>query len=92
MSPVRVAPRKRPCRRLDGVVAGLVPVGVVDGLEPVEVDEQQHDGRVVAAGAGQFLVDSIERGFPVQQAGQPVAGRDLVQSHPLALGLAYRLA
>ena len=72
--------RRRERRRQAGAeprqqrVAGRVPVGVVVGLEPVEVEHREHRGGVVGAlGDGPLEVD--QEPAPVAQAGQVVGQR-----------------
>ena len=60
-------------------VAGLVAVGVVDRLEPVEIDEQDGDGPAF----GQAVVEHLEHPGPVGQSGQAVVGGGVGQAvHP----------
>ena len=54
------------------LVAGGVPEAVVDGLELVEVDEQQPDRAGGAGLAGQRLPDALHQPGPVRQPGQRV--------------------
>ena len=54
------------------LVAGGVPEAVVDGLELVEVDEQQPDRAGGAGLAGQRLPDAFHQPRPVRQPGQRV--------------------
>ncbi len=53
-------------------VAGGVPPGVVDGLEPVEVEEQHRQGAAVAAGPVQFVVEVAQERDAGEQPGQRV--------------------
>jgi hypothetical protein len=55
-----------------GQVADGVAVQVVDGLEAVEVDEEDGQGAVVAATDGQGLVDPVVEQGPVGEAGEGV--------------------
>ena len=52
------------------LVAGRVAKGVVDALEPVEVDQRDRAGRSVAAGAGDLLVQHPHDAAAVIRAGQ----------------------
>jgi hypothetical protein len=61
---------------LQGLVAGLVAVGVVDFLEVVEVDEQRADHAV----ARQRLIERAQAAEAVVQAGQAVVGRHVDQA------------
>ena len=71
--------RVRLARRLDEprgdlaqqLVAVAVAEGVVDLLEPVEVDQHHGDVLVAACGAGERVLDPVVEQEPVRQAGQP---------------------
>ncbi len=43
----------------EGLVAGSVAVGVVDGLEVVDVDEKGREGAAVAVGAVEFAAETV---------------------------------
>ena len=60
------------CNSLQELVAHHVAEGVVDGLETVEVEEQQGDALAVAGGAGEGLFETIVEQGAVGQAGQGV--------------------
>jgi len=51
-----------------------VTQGIVDRLEIVEIDEQRRERHLVAAGANQRLIDTVEDQCPVRQPGQRVVG------------------
>ncbi len=76
-----------------GVSCG-VPPGVVDLLEPIEVDEEHGGAPTRAFRVGQRLVDAVHEERPVRQTGQCVVGgllgqrrlRVLQVGHPLRLG------
>ena len=78
-----------------GVARGM-PVGVVDLLEPVEIDEEHRGAPAGALRVRQGLLDAVDEQRPVRQAGQRVVRRLLGQrglrvlqvGHPLGLGLA----
>ncbi len=63
----------------------MVAVEVVDGLEAVEVDEEDGQGAVVAPAGGQGLIDAVVEQGPVGQAGQGVV-EGLVLAEPLQAG------
>ena len=68
--------------RRDGhqqVVTGLVPEGVVDVLEVVEVDVQRGPDGAVASVASEQLFDAIHDQRPVRQLGQRVVQRLMTQ-------------
>ncbi len=67
---------------LEDLVAGVVAQRVVDVLEVVEVDEQRGHRSVLAPGADEHLVGSVEDQGAVGEAGQRV-----VQRHVEELGL-----
>jgi hypothetical protein len=68
-------------------VAELVAEGVVDGLEPVEVDDEQGGTEGIGDGAGERVADHVEQRRPVGQPGQLVVpgppGHGLFLTHPL---------
>ena len=68
-----------------GQVADVVAEEVVHGLEAVEVDEEDGQGRVVAAADGQGLVDPVVEQGPVGKAGEGVV-EGLVLAEPLQAG------
>ena len=67
---------------LQHFVAGLVPEGVVERLEVIDVEQRQ--GQVVAGalGARDLAAQRVVEVAAVVQAGQPVAHRLLAQRHP----------
>ena len=67
---VRVQPLGRGAQQC---VAGRVPVGVVDSLEPVQVDQDHRGHRVV--GIGQRVGGVVDEQLAVAQLGQRVAER-----------------
>jgi len=77
-----------------GVSRGMA-LGVVDLLEPVEVDGEDSGEPTGALRAGQGLVDAVDEEGPVRQARQGVMGGplgdlglgDLQVGHPLGLGV-----
>ena len=54
-------------------VAGRVSMAVVDGLEMVGVEQQQHDGARQVAAALQFAIKPLEKSTAVGDAGQVIA-------------------
>jgi hypothetical protein len=46
--------------RPEGLVADVVAVAVVDGLEIVRVEDDEGEGSAVAAVAGEFLLDPLD--------------------------------
>ena len=62
----------------DQVVAGVVTERFVDELEAVDVDEQEGELLAVAAAVVEFLEEQFLEGATVGQAGQLVAGRDVL--------------
>jgi len=46
-------------------IAGIVAVAIVDGLEVVQVDEQQGDGFTAASGIAQRHLDTLDEIAPV---------------------------
>jgi hypothetical protein len=64
------------------LIAGLVPVGVVDGLEPVDVDEENRKSVVgVPADAVERVAEQVEEEGAVRQPGERVVPG--VVRHPL---------
>ena len=71
-----------------------VPAGVVDLLEPVEVDEEHGSAPTRTLRVGEGLVDAVDEQRPIRQPGQRVVRRLLGQrrlgvlqvGHPLGLG------
>jgi hypothetical protein len=68
-----------------GQVAHVVAEEVVHGLEPVHVDEEDGQGRMVPAADGQGLVDPVVEQGPVGQARERVV-EGLVLREPLQAG------
>jgi hypothetical protein len=66
-------------------------VGVVDGLEAVEVDVEEPDPVVVLAGRGHHRLQSIVKAGPVEQTRQGIDLGHLAQVHLLALALGHVL-
>src|SRR3954453_4110060 len=64
---------------LDGAAAGLVPLAVVQGLEPVEVDHGDRERRAVASGTGDLPRELGVPDPPVREACQMVAARLLLR-------------
>ena len=60
---------------LQELVAGVVAEGVVDVLEPVEIQEQQRRERPVALGARQRKLETVAEEEPVRQPGERVVRR-----------------
>ena len=79
--------------QLEQPVPLLVPQGVVDRLETVEVEEQQSENLTVALGPRHRLVQAVQEQTAVREAGQRVVVGEVVHRllHPLALdGIADR--
>jgi hypothetical protein len=76
----------RRAERLEALVAGLVAVGIVDGLELVEVHEHERERLAGAPGALELAREVLLERAVVAQAGERVRHRDLRQ--PLDLGAA----
>ena len=76
------------CHRLEQRIADVVPKGVVDDLESVEVEEQDRHQAINALGVGQRLLQSFEQQHAVGQAGEHVVVGKVTQSllRLLALG------
>ena len=72
VSPGRSVRRSRSATAIEQLVAGGVAGAVVDGLEVVEVHEQDGDGRGDAVGARQGVVEAVGEQGAVGQAGQGV--------------------
>jgi hypothetical protein len=51
------------------LISGLVPEAVVDGLEVVEVEEHDSDGRRVPIGPGGGVLDAVGEQRPIGQTG-----------------------
>jgi hypothetical protein len=47
-------------------------VAVIDGLEMVEIADQDGENAAVTVGASQFLAEAVAEVLPVEQAGQRV--------------------
>ena len=60
-------------------VAGVVAEAVVDELEPVEVEEQHRDRRVVATRALQRVGQAVVQQRPVREPGQLVVVRAVLE-------------
>ncbi len=67
-------------------VAGLLPVGVVDRLERVEVEVQHREGLAMGLGTGQRLVDPFAKEGAVRQQGQAVAQGQFASTAVRGLG------
>jgi hypothetical protein len=67
------------CDLLEQDVARLVPVGVVDGLEPVQVEQHDCDQLAMAVGARQGLAQIVAEQHAVREAGQLIELRQLGQ-------------
>ena len=67
-------------------VAVGVPEVVVDGFEPVEVEEHDRAEALVAVRLGHGLTQAVEEQQPVRQAGEGVVMRQPVQMRLRALG------
>ena len=68
--------RVQPMRHLaEQLVAGRMPIVVVDRLEAVEVAEEQSDDRFVAGEPGQRVLDVVQQQPAVRKAGQRVVQR-----------------
>ena len=65
---------------LQQLIADAMAERVVDVLEPVEVDEQHADAMSAALGLRDRLRQALVQQQPVGQAGQRVAGREVLQS------------
>ena len=61
-------------------VAGRMAVGVVDALEPVEVDQRDRAGRLAACGAGDLFVQHPHDAAAVERAGQFVEFGELLDA------------
>ena len=60
-------------------VAGVVAEVVVDGLEPVEVDEEHRQERRVASGAGQRGFQAVEEQHTVRETGERIVQRAVAE-------------
>ena len=60
------------------LVAGRVAIGVVDALEPVEIDQRDRAGRPLRRGAGDLLVQHPHDAAAVERAGQFVEFGELL--------------
>ena len=84
MSPGRTMPVSRSATATSVAVARVVPDGVVDGLEPVEVDEQHGHALVRAPAHRQRLADAVEQASArFGQPGELVVERE---AHELLFG------
>jgi hypothetical protein len=70
--------RKPPGEGLQHFVAGKVAERVVDVLEPVEIDEEQRDGAIVAPRERDRVIESLVECAAVVQARQRVESREPV--------------
>src|SRR5262249_43945775 len=61
---------------LEDRVSGRRAEGVVDVLDPVEVDRDQRDGRVTTAMIAQMILDQLEERRPAPQVREHVALRE----------------
>ena len=52
------------------LVAGRVAIGVVDALEPVEIDQRDRAGASCAVGAGDLVIQHPHDAAAVERAGQ----------------------
>ena len=57
------------------LIASGMPIGVVDGLEAIEVGEQHGDRRRVALEPAQGPREAVQQQYPVRQPGQRVEQR-----------------
>ena len=70
---------QRAGHHLQGLVAGMVPVGVVDLLEGVDVEQHQGQRVTEAPGGAQMLLDLVLEAPAVVDAGQFVEVRQRTQ-------------
>ena len=77
VAPAHAAFQQIPNRRQNDV-AGLVPVGIVDPLEAIEIDEHDRHRRRVAAGSRELARQELAQIAAVVQAGQRVRDRLLL--------------
>ena len=75
----RTDERRRWRDLLEQQVAGLVAVGVVDGLEAVEVEQHDRDQLAMAVGARQGLDQIVAEQHAVGEPGQLIELRQLGQ-------------
>lgn len=75
--------------RRQGIVAGLVPVGVVVHLEAIDIDKQQGQHAVRPLGTTPFLIEDLTKGAIVQPS-QPIGARQHGQRTLVMAGLARR--
>ena len=75
--------------RLQQPVAGQVAERIVDALEVVEVDEQQRQRRAVLAAGVRQLLEVLDEGGAVRQAGQRVVVREMVDARARQLAVAH---
>ena len=68
-----------PGQRFQHLVAGLMAIVVVIGLEVVDIEEQQAQGRTGAPVPRQFLFEGNVEGPPVGDAGQAVGRRQKLE-------------
>jgi hypothetical protein len=86
-------PRRGPQRvghRAQGLIAGIVPVLVVELLQAVQVDEEHHQPARGAGDAGHVALEGIQGRAAVQQPGEAVVDGTLLQLGPTVLGCAHR--
>jgi len=62
----------------DGRIAGLVPVGVVERLEPVEIDEQDGHRLARLPATAHVIGEIVKHRGAVQQAGERIVGGRIV--------------
>ena len=70
---------QRPGHRAQAVIAGRMPVAVVDELEPVQIDKQYRQGQAVAIGFGKTAHQPLVHRAAVEAAGQRIQLRGLAQ-------------
>ena len=70
---------------LEGLVAGLVAVGVVDQLEVVHVEQAQAQGRAAPLGKGGFAAEGLVEALAVEHAGEGVVADEFAGLFELGL-------
>ena len=78
--------------RRQQAVPGAVAVGVVVGLEPVDVDQDERHAAAVAAHAGELAAQHLGEVVVVAQAGQAVGERARPERPPVAAVAVVELA